>query len=322
LLLEVCLRVGGEAGDEATRDAVDALDAALQDDTRSDRKAKLVRENLVDEIDTARAKLGLRLAWDTGVARTLLVAEPPKTHRESDLLVWIRRRYREKDPAGYLAFVGEERGRGVMPSAGDRARTLDEVRRVGALDVPALRSLFADDDADVRVAAARAILAISPADKDAATVIVATAHDAAIRPYVSEHAIRWPRVDALTEARVRQLIGPEDLHALLAADESQHGLLVQALLDALAASPAPPTAAETLAAWRRVVARPANAGIDVAVTKLLDLKDIESRDAIAAAIERLSQWSAASYGRAEVAVDVVGLKKRFAAEMPAPPAPK
>jgi hypothetical protein len=101
---------------------------------------------------------------------------------------------------------------------------------------------------------------------------------------------------------------------MLADETSQHGYLVRALLGALRRTNEPPTAEETLAAWRRVVDRDGGAGIEFAIDALLDLKDVESRDKIAAAINRASSY----WGGGDYRVDVEKLRRRFRAAMPEP----
>jgi hypothetical protein len=90
---------------------------------------------------------------------------------------------------------------------------------------------------------------------------------------------------------------------------------VQAVLDAMSRSSEPPSEAESLAAWRRVLDQGLHSGLEIAIARLLDLKDVASREKIAAAIERLQKLDPRR-------ADVARLAERLAAEMPEPPVPK
>ena len=216
LLLPVCLRVAGEAGDAATLEAVEALARALGSDARGDWDASTVRRDLLPEIEIARVKLTLRHSWSTAAARAVLDGESAGTNADSDLRKWVRRRWRESDPATFLMRLDDEKRRGVAEAAGDLVRTLEAVRRESA-DVPldTLRVHLHDRDADVRIAAARAILAKAPGDREAAEEIARAARDQSIHPDGSGEGTRWSRLDAIAEAGDRRILAPRDLRRLL-----------------------------------------------------------------------------------------------------------
>jgi hypothetical protein len=318
LLLETCLRIAGDVGDADTLAAVESLETALAADPRDDWDATTIRENLADEFGIARTKLSLRLDWSAERARTILGELQVKTKGESDLLVWIRRRWRASAPVDYLKFVVEERPTGTAAVRADLARTLDEIRTSGAqVDPAALRPHFADTDAQVRLAAARAVLAVSEDDRAALSAIVDLARDPSIRVDRSGDTPTGVRLDALAEVGARRLVPPGALRAMLAAEVLPDGLLVQALLDALARSDEPPSPEETLAAWRRTLEQSPYGGLDVGIAKLIDLRDVESRPRMAVAIQRLKSVNVRCRS-----VDPAVLAERLAREMPEAPAPK
>lgn len=318
VLLEVCLRIAGEAGDVTTREAVENFEKALGAATTRDGSTEAsVRRDLLKEAEFARTRRTLSDNWDDVHARNLLRGRSNTTGADWDFDTWIRRRYREQNPVGYLALLAEERSSGAPPAKVGVARTLDEIRTRRSLETTeTLRAWISDADPDTRLAAARAILSITPDDREAAAVIVSVATDATIQPDRDRRGRDegWVRLDALAEASARRLVGPEDLRKLLADPGSRHGLLVQAVLDALARSDEPPTEAETLAAWRSVLDQSVYSALEVAIEKLLDLKDTASREKVAAALERLRKVSVCPPG------EIDRLAARLAAEMLEPPA--
>lgn len=312
LLLSVCLRVAGDVGNDATLSAVERLKSALAAEPRDEQRDEAVRDRLTGELDVASTKLRLRLHWDPAVACARLASEPESTYAESDLRKWVRRRYREQDPAGYLALLADQRAQGVELPKGELARTLDEVRRWRAVaSAESLRQYLSDRDAAACVAAARAVLALDSQDAAAIAALIRVARDANVGIEGEPPERTWPRTDALAEIGERGLMTPGEIRGLLANEPMPHALLVQAVLDTLARSAEPPTSEETLAAWRRTLDGSVYSGLEIGVAKLLDLHDVASRPKLADAVRRL-----VANGVRGMAVEPAMLAERLAAEMP------
>jgi len=318
LLLEVCLRVGGEVGDAVTLAAIGVLDRTIRLDKHADDAA---RGRIDTEIGIARTKLGLALGWDSTKAADLIRAGQHQKHWQEDLTKWIRGRFRAQDPTGYAALLVEELDAGGPKYQDDLLARLDEVRELRLSGAAGFaRSRLDDKSAAIRVAAARALLALDPKDGAAVATILTAADDAPLVADTGKYrADAHPRIDALNECLDRGLLTPKDVRARL--DRAEDPKLIVSLLDVLRRTPSPPTDDEARAAWRRLLNSSRPDSVFAAVSALLDLRDLDARELLVAALDRClkgvplrgEQW------RQDV---VARLRERIAKEMPEPTPPK
>jgi hypothetical protein len=313
LLLEVCLRVGGEVGDADTLAAVEAFDAARRAASGDD----WVSRNVADEIEIARTKLSLLTAWDSKRAAELIRTGGHEKHWQEDLTKWVRRRLREKDPQAYASLLVEAIDT-VLPRY-DKLALLEEVREARPSAASAsLRRCLGDLDADVRVEAARALLAIDPKDESAGAVLVRAVDDARIVP--ESHGLKtpkWRRLDALNECVDRGLLSAKDVRTRL--DGATNPALIRGFLVALRRTKEPPTDDEARVAWRRLLGAVRGDDALDAAEALLDLHDIEGRVRL---VETLDRWTDESWGCVATRQRAVALRTRLDKEMPAATPPK
>ena len=325
LPLTVALRVAGEAGGVSALDAVDQLDAALSSRPRDDWDAQEMRERLDDEIEISRTKVGLRVRWDSAIAERLLRDDPQRRNWQRDLEGWIRPRFREHDPAGYLALAVKSFRVGAIDGESDVLATLAAIRKAhGSLPTEAARRLLTESSAPIRVEAARTLLAFAPADADATSVLLAVIDDPNVPIARTVPEVRWCRVDALNAAVESRILVSKDLRKRLVW-RPDHAFFIRALLDALTRLGEPATRDEELAAWRRVLEGPLDFEVRTAVRELIALKDTTSRGRIVAALDRLEQEAQKSAAARTVAIDadvVEALRRDLDARIPAEPGPK
>lgn len=322
LLLEVCLRLAGEIGDADALAAVATFEKVLHADPRPDGWTAYVRENLDTEIGIARTKLGLALAWDSAKAAELIRTGKHKMHWQEDLTKWIRRRFRAQDPTGYAALLVEELGAGGPKYQGDLLARLDEVRELRLAGAAGfVRSRLDDKSAAIRVAAARALLALDPKDGAAVATILTAADDAPLVADTGKYgADAHPRIDALNECLDRGLLTPKDVRERLeSADSAQQ---VRGLLQVLQGTKAPPNDDEARAAWRRVLNSSTTSEVLAAVPVSLDLRDRDSRALIVAALDRCDRSSKGQRNGWFATEQVEKLRERLAKELPEDASPK
>lgn len=282
--IDTCLRVLGVAGDEASESDVAALDTSLAGLGDPGYWVESVR----DEILRAATRLRVRHHWDReDVVRTLRSA-PDGTWAREDQARWLRRTFREKDPAGWAAFLVDEATRdGARPE--DVAAAAAELKDLPAADaVPVLRNLLARADAYVRLESALALHAIDPTDEAAKSAVVALALDRSIacnwRPDLTN---RWSRNRALDAALDWGELATVDLHAHVVAPEPEDPEFLRSAERRLAGTPDALTDAETRDAWRRLLDSPQPGRLLAAVACLLELEDVVSMERMLAALGRL-----------------------------------
>ena len=279
LLLQVCLRVAGEAGDVAALEAVDALAKSLAELSDGDR--------IADECVIAATKLRLTHRWDATEAARVIRENPHEKHWQEDLAKWVRRRFRAQDPQGYTTMLLEDAS-GKDSGALDVKTALAELRELRPKEGAAARErLLSSEDPRKRFVAACASLDADPKDPKAVAVLLAIADDRTNQETATPNRIARCRSDAIEAAAERGLLGPADLRARLIDPRPVHAYVVTSLLESLRKAESAATDEEEKAAWRRVVDGPVELGVRYGVVALFDLNDTESCERIGAAIDRM-----------------------------------
>jgi hypothetical protein len=302
--LETCLRVAGEAGDEACEDDVAALGVALDALDDSAWPVKALRE----EVSLVAVRLRLRLHWSRDEAVRALRALPDGTWAREDQGKWLRETFRAKDPAGWAEFLVDEATRGDA-RPGDVAEAASGLRDLPAeVSVPALRALLAREDPYVRLEAALALRVVAPEDEQTRAAVVALALDRRIecdrRPDLVD---RWSRSRALAAALDWGGLSTTALRSHLLAPEVDRPQLLAEGLHRLADTPEALTSAEAADAWRRVLDSATGPDVVAAVHHLLlQGGDTALRPSILAALDRLADDESVDHD------DVVRLRERVA----------
>lgn len=322
LLVEVCLRLLGEAGSEGeSLVAIDDLERAI--DARSERESGVSAErDLRKEIDLARTRLRLRQVWSDEAAKEALARGPASRNAENDLRAWIRRQFEARSPVAYLELLLDDPERTAKHGA-EFGRVAGSVKapvparfRVGldrALDLP---------DPDARVHAARLLLSIDSEHARALDVLEEAARDRFIAGPAEIDDRGWSRAVAVRELCARGRLAPDAARKWLAASPPDHALVVDALIALLESSGAPVPREERVEIWRRVLQTAATNGAVRAAQALLDLRDVASRERLVETLDRVDALlKRDDDATATLRKDVAALRARIASEMPPPPTP-
>jgi hypothetical protein len=283
--LDACLRVLGEAGDEASEADVAALDAAL---AKLDATAYPV-ESARDELSRAATRLRLRLHWSREEVVRALREGPQGTWAREDQAKWLRETFRAKDPEGWAAFLIEETSRpGADPD--HVAAAAAELRRLPAEQAaPILRTLIARDDPYVRLEAALALHGVAPDDPLAKSAVTALALDRSIacdwRPDLTD---RWSRNRALAAALEWGALTPKELRAHFVAPLADDPEFLETLRERLTGTPEALSDEETRDAWRRLLDEKSARRVLAAVRFLVDARDVASKDRMLAALDAIA----------------------------------
>jgi hypothetical protein len=307
LLLEVCLRLAGEFGDAAALDAVRALGASL--DAAKGGDASVVGD-LRDEIASATTKLRLRTDWSAEHAARFLRSSTHERTWQRDLDKWVRALFLAKAPHGYRAFLASE-GVGADQEPAALEASLAALKKADAAAAKkAIEALLADSRPDVRIAAARAALAVDARDAAAAATLVVIADDRTIADVRS-------RAWALRSAKQFEALHNADLARRLGDPRPEHARVVETLIELARYSEPALSQDVVLSAWRRVCDGPVELGVATAVDQLLDLRDAPSKERLLAAIDRLEAAVQAKAAAVEEldAEKLARLRKRVAEEL-------
>jgi len=282
--LETCLRVLGVAGGASAGEEVAALEASLSGLDDAGYWVQKVRE----EASRAATRLRIRHHWDRDDVIRTLRAAPEGTWAREDQAKWLRQTFREKDPAGWAAFLLEEATR-ERARPDDIAAAAAELKDLPAADaLPVLRGLLGRDDPYVRLEAALALHAIDAKNNAARAVVVKLALDRSIAcDWRADLANRWSRNRALDAALDWGGLAAKDLRAHVVAPEPEDPEFLEAACGHLAKTPEALTDTEVRDAWRRLLDSPVSGRVLAAVRFLEGLKDAASKDRMLAALDRL-----------------------------------
>lgn len=293
--LETCLRVLGAGGAASTEEDVAALEASLADvldKTKQERSgfgdAGYWVRDIREEASRAATRLRIRHHWDRKEVIRTLRAAPEGTWAREDQAKWLRRTFREKDPAGWAAFLLEEATReGARPD--DVAAAAAEMKDLPAADaVPVLRRLLGRDDPYVRLEAALTLHALDPKDDAAKAAVVKLALDRSIRcEWRADLTNRWSRNRALDAALDWGGLAAKDLRAHVVASKPDDPEFLETACDRLAQTPAALTDVEVRDAWRVLLDSATPTRVLAAVRFLAGRKDAASKARMLAALDRL-----------------------------------
>lgn len=286
ILLNACLRLVAESGSASVEGPVAALKRALMGLDAETRARLSATAN-----GTARAELQLRVRhhFSREDMRKFIRELQSGNRFDDEDYRWLRSAFRARDPGGFAELVTAElTDCGVEPAAVaplmDQIASLPREHALGAL-----RELVARPSPEVRLEAAIALRGADPQSVTAQGIVVALALDRTIAfPRREDKDGRSVRSRALAAAMDWGGLTPAQLRDHLMSGQSDDPAFLRRATGHLRGTPSALTANERRDVWRRLLDAPTMRHVLGAVEFLVDDGDVESRERMLAAIDRLS----------------------------------
>jgi len=291
LTTETCLRLLGQMGYGPAKDAI----LAVEEDAKNAPPKSHWAESLAREAEYALRKISVQERFDASEVDSMIHGYGRRLNSDRDMARWLRDRYFEQDPSGYLVMLARDLNVKTTPeevlldSVEDaRERFPEETRRL-------LAGALYDASTEVTVNAALGLLKSDPTDAAALDALErAAGNPLAPIPATARWFSRFGRERALDYLASQKLPIPpgrrwdaERIDQQLGSP-CEDGRMINRLISARdILAPGTLTAAGRVEAYRKALGEPYNMGTLEACEELIKLKDVKSAARITGILDEL-----------------------------------